>query len=51
MTLEDCRQEKAQLDKIKGIEVSGIGFICTGGFSFDGAEEEFALIDGNGLYF
>lgn len=51
MTLEECHQEKAQLDKIKGIEVSGIGFICTGGFSFDGAEEEFALIDGNGLYF
>ncbi len=51
MTLEECRQEKAQLDKIKGIEVSSIGFICTGGFSFDGAEEEFALIDGNGLYF
>ena len=51
MTLEECRQEKVQLDKIKGIEVSGIGFICTGGFSFDGAEEEFALIDGYGLYF
>ena len=50
MTLEECRQEKVQLDKVKGIEVSGIGFICTGGFSFDGAEEEFALIDGNGLY-
>ena len=50
MTLEECRQQKAQLDKVKGIEVSGIGFIYTGCFSFDGAEE-FALIDGNGLYF
>ena len=50
MTLEECRQEKEQLDSIKGIDVSGVGFICTGGFSFEGADG-FTLIDGDGLYF
>ena len=51
MTLEECRQEKAQLDKVKGIEVSGVGFICTGGFDFDDTKEPFAFIDGEGLFF
>ena len=50
MTLEECRQKKAQLDKVKGIEVSGVGLICTGEFDFEGAEG-FTLIDGNALYF
>ena len=50
MTLEECRQEKEQLDSIKGITVSGMGFVCTGGFAFEGAEG-FTLIDGKALYF
>ena len=50
MTLEECRQEKEQLDSIKGITVLGVGFVCTGGFDFEGAEG-FTLIDGKALYF
>lgn len=50
MTLEECQEEKAQLDNIKGINVSGVGFVCTGGFSFDGSDD-FVLIDGKELYF
>ena len=46
MTLEECHQEKEQLDNIKGITVSGVGFICTGEFAFEGAQG-FRLIDGN----
>ena len=30
--------------------VSGVGFVCTGGFAFEGAEG-FTLIDGKALYF
>ena len=50
MTLEECQEEKAQLDNIKGINVSGVGFVCTGGFSFD-RSDNFVLIDGKELYF
>ena len=50
MTLKECREEKEQLDSIKGITVSGTGFICTGGFDFD-STEDFKLIDGKTLYF
>ncbi len=50
MTLEECRQEKEQLDSIKGITVSGVGFVCTGGFDFEGADK-FTRIDGKVLYF
>ncbi len=50
MTLEECHQEKEQLGSIKGITVSGVGFVCTGGFAFEGAEG-FTLIDGKILYF
>ena len=50
MTLEECQEEKAQLDNIKGINVSGVGFVCTGGFSFD-SSDNFVLIDGKELYF
>ena len=32
------------------ITVSGVGFVCTGGFAFKGAEG-FTLIDGKVLYF
>ena len=49
MTLEECDKEKDQLEKIQGIEVSGIGFVCSGGFSFDD-ENRFDLIDGAKLY-
>lgn len=50
MTLAECENEKAQLDSIKGITASGVGFICTGGFPFSGAEG-YELIDGEALYF
>ena len=50
MTLEECRQEKEQLDSIKGITVSGVGFVCTGGFASE-KSDDFELIDGKILYF
>ena len=49
MTLEECQQEKAQLDTIRGIQVSNIGFVCTGGFAFE-AETSYILVDGVNLY-
>ncbi len=49
MTRKECEQEKEQLQKIQGITVSGIGFVCSGGFDFDN-EPDFILIDGNALY-
>ena len=49
MTLEECRQEEAQLASIKGIQPSGIGFVCSGGFSFED-EENYQLITGDELY-
>ena len=50
MSLEECHREKEQLDKIKGITVSGVGFVCAGGFDFD-ETEGYILIDGEKLYF
>ena len=50
MTIDECRQEKEQLDSIKGITVSGVGFVCTGGFDFANADD-FEMIDGATLYF
>ena len=50
MTLKECRQEKEQLDSIKGITVSGVGFVCTGGFTSE-RSDDFELIDGKALYF
>ena len=50
MTLEECHQEKEQLDSIKGITVSGVGFVCTGGFASE-KSDDFELIDGKTLYF
>ena len=50
MTLEECCQEKEQLDNIKGITLSGVGFVCTGGFAFEG-KNDFELIDEKELYF
>lgn len=49
MTLEECEQERAQLKHTQGIEVSGIGFVCTGGFDFEDTHG-FILVDGNCLY-
>ena len=49
MTLEECEQELEQIKKIQGIEVSGIGFVCTGGFAFNN-QHEFILVDGEKLY-
>ena len=49
MTLEECRHEEAQLASIKGIRPSGIGFVCSGGFSFED-EGNYQLITGDELY-
>ena len=49
MTLKECEQEKCQLQDIQGIEVSRIGFVCTGGFDFED-KAEYILIDGKALY-
>ena len=49
MTLVECEQERKQLELIQGINVSGIGFICTGGFDFED-DKGFILIDGDSLY-
>ena len=49
MTFQECEQEKDQLRKMQGIEVTGIGFICAGGFDFE-SKTEFILIDGEALY-
>ena len=49
MTLEECEQEKEQLEHIQGIDVAKIGFVCSGGFNFEKAHE-FILIDGESLY-
>ena len=49
MTLEECEQEKEQISRMQGIKASGIGFVCTGGFTF-GNEQGYALIGGNQLY-
>lgn len=49
MTLEECEQEREQLKHTQGIEVSGIGFVCTGGFDFEDTHG-FILVDGDCLY-
>jgi hypothetical protein len=49
MTYEECIQEKEQLKMIQGMQISEIGFVCTGGFDFTN-EKEFVLIDGESLY-
>ena len=49
MTFDECVREKKQLEQIKGIQVSGIGFVCTSGFSFENPEN-FILVNGNMLY-
>lgn len=49
MTLAECGQESEQLERTQGIEVSGIGFVCTGGFDFEDTHG-FILVDGDCLY-
>lgn len=49
MTLLECKEEMEQLKKIKGIDVSGVGFVGTGGFAFEN-NKEFILVDGDSLY-
>jgi hypothetical protein len=49
MTLEECRQEKAQLDLIQGIQAAKTGFICSGGFAFTDPNG-FILLSGEQLY-
>lgn len=49
MTVEECEQEREQLTHIKGIKVSGIGFVSAGGFDFED-DQTFKLIDGKDLY-
>lgn len=48
MTVEECTQELRQLAQIQGIDVSGVGFVCTGGFTFH--DTNAILIDGTQLY-
>ena len=49
MTLAECGQEREQLKHTQGIDVSGIGFVCTGGFGFED-NHGFILVDGDCLY-
>ncbi len=49
MTQRECDQEKSQLQAIRGIDVSRIGFVCPGGFDFPN-KSEYILIDGKELY-
>ena len=48
MTVEECTQELRQLAQMQGIDVSGVGFVCTGGFTFH--DTNAILIDGTRLY-
>ncbi len=49
MSVDECDQEKRQLDEIKGIHVDRIGFVSIDGFSFR-ERKEYILIDGKMLY-
>ena len=49
MTPEECEDERRQLQRVKGAEVSRVGFICTGGFEFEDTQG-FILVDGEQLY-
>jgi hypothetical protein len=49
MTLKECEQEKRQLQELQGIEVSGMGFVCSGGFGFEN-KTNYILVDGKDLY-
>ena len=49
MTAEECKQEKKQLDEIKGITVERVGFVSIEGFSSKKIKD-FVLVDGKNLY-
>ena len=49
MTQKECEQERSQLQGVQGINVSRIGFVCSGGFDFEN-EIDYILIDGKVLY-
>jgi uncharacterized protein YwlG (UPF0340 family) len=49
MTAEECKQEKKQLEEIKGITVERVGFVSIEGFSSKKIKD-FVLVDGNILY-
>ena len=49
MTAEECKQEKKQLDEIKGITVERVGFVSIEGFSSKKIKD-FVLVDGKILY-
>lgn len=49
LTKAECVQKREQLKHIRKIEVSGIAFVCTGGFNFKD-KHDFILVDGDSLY-
>jgi hypothetical protein len=49
MTAEECKQEKKQLEEIKGIIVERVGFVSIEGFSSKKIKD-FVLVDGKTLY-
>ena len=49
MTQKECEQEKTQLKQIHGIEVSRVGFVCSGGFEPE-SNSDLILIDGKDMY-
>lgn len=49
MTQKECEQERNQLRGIQWLDVSRIGFICSGGFDVED-KTDFILIDGKALY-
>ncbi len=49
MSMNECKREVEQLKRIKGIDISRIGFVCPGGFDFEDSRE-FMLVDGDELY-
>ena len=49
MTIEECIREEAQLRGVRGIQVSDIGFVCTGGFASP-ESDRYRLVGGEDLY-
>lgn len=48
MTYDECMKERRQLEDIKGIDVSSVGFVSSAGFDFQSSD--FILISGEDLY-
>ena len=49
MKLEECEQEREQLRHNQGMNISRIGFVCTGGFAFEN-NDEYVLVEGEQIY-